>query len=378
MLKRPIIFANAGKFTARKPLRITAEVVSGVAMIRIIGSIYEWNQNNSTEIGLKIDEYLSQGVKDCHVYLKSQGGNVWEAGEIVNLLKKFPGKVTGEGGVMVASAATRIACECSHFKMAANGQYMWHKPMGGAEGNEDDISSTLKMIQNATKEYKAAYAKRTGKTEQQIEELWSKGDVWMTAQEAKENGFIDEVIADDETITAEDIAELTACGSPNIPKLKITNSKKIITMDPVLLGLPADATKEQMEAKVKELQAEAAKAKTLENAQKEKDASEKNAKISALLDAGIRDHKFKAEARPHFKALLEADFDNTKSVIDAMTPVTQLSAHVGGDGPAADGIDRSKWTYADYMEKDMKALEVMRDKEPAKFDLLAKAYYEMK
>ena len=50
-----------------------------------------------------------------HIYINSPGGECFEANEIVNVIKRFPGKITGEGGALVASAATYIAINCTSF-----------------------------------------------------------------------------------------------------------------------------------------------------------------------------------------------------------------------------------------------------------------------
>ena len=69
-----------------------------------------------------------------HIYINSPGGECFEANEIVNVIKKFPGKITGEGGALVASAATYIAINCTSFSMPANGLFMIHQVSGGACG----------------------------------------------------------------------------------------------------------------------------------------------------------------------------------------------------------------------------------------------------
>ena len=174
----------------KTPLSVTAEAKNGVASIRIVGRISDWSANNAQELSLKIDEFIAQGITDCFIYINSSGGDVFQANEIVNLLQKFTGKKDGEGGAIVASAATFIACSLDSFVMAKNGQFMYHKPIGSFEGNEDQVESTLAALKNATKTYRELYAKKIGKKAEEIEALWVKGDVWLSADDAKKQGFI--------------------------------------------------------------------------------------------------------------------------------------------------------------------------------------------
>ena len=89
---------------------------------------------------------LQHEIKDVHIYINSPGGECFEANEIVNVIKKFPGKITGEGGALVASAATYIAINCTSFSMPANGLFMIHQVSGGACGRVADIESALEVM----------------------------------------------------------------------------------------------------------------------------------------------------------------------------------------------------------------------------------------
>ena len=86
-------------------------------------------KRNSTS---KVEQLIRSGIKDVHIYINSPGGECFEANEIVNVIKKFPGKITGEGGALVASAATYIAINCTSFSMPANG--LFHDPSGQRRG----------------------------------------------------------------------------------------------------------------------------------------------------------------------------------------------------------------------------------------------------
>jgi ATP-dependent Clp protease protease subunit len=70
---------------------------------------------------------------------------------------------------------------------------MIHQPMGGAQGQSVDIEITTREIVKMRKELYTIIAEHSGQTYKKIEKD-SDRDYWMTAQEAKDYGMIDEVL----------------------------------------------------------------------------------------------------------------------------------------------------------------------------------------
>jgi ATP-dependent Clp protease protease subunit len=70
---------------------------------------------------------------------------------------------------------------------------MIHQPLGGAEGQASDIEITAREIQKLKKELYEIIASHSN---QEYEKVWkdSDRDYWMTAEEAKSYGMIDEVL----------------------------------------------------------------------------------------------------------------------------------------------------------------------------------------
>ena len=160
-------------------------------------------------------ELKAQGIADAHLYIDSEGGSVLQAKRIVASVRAFGGRVTGEGAAMVASAATYIGAHLDEFKLQKYTAYMIHKPETEVRGNEDVVASDLKALGDITKEYRAAYAKRSGKTEDEIEAIWSKGEQWYTGEEAVAQGFVDGLVDDyTESADEETLARMAACGCP--------------------------------------------------------------------------------------------------------------------------------------------------------------------
>jgi ATP-dependent Clp protease protease subunit len=86
-------------------------------------------------------------------------------------------------------------CAGAKGKRAAlkHARVMIHQPLGGAEGQASDIEITAREIQKLKKELYDIIAHHSGKTYKDVEKN-SDRDYWMTAEEAKEYGMIDEVL----------------------------------------------------------------------------------------------------------------------------------------------------------------------------------------
>jgi ATP-dependent Clp protease protease subunit len=70
---------------------------------------------------------------------------------------------------------------------------MIHQPMGGAQGQASDIEITAREIMKLKKELYEIIALHSGQTLEKVEKD-SDRDYWMTAEEAKEYGMIDEIL----------------------------------------------------------------------------------------------------------------------------------------------------------------------------------------
>jgi ATP-dependent protease ClpP protease subunit len=381
-VKRTYIYCHAAKHhTPTMPLSITATSKGGVAFLSIIGRISDWTENNSVIIGRKIDELIDKGNTDLELYIMSEGGNVFEANEIVNLIKKFTGKKTGKLGALCASAGTYIACHLDSVSMVGNGQYMIHKPMGYFEGNEDEVKSQLKAIEIATADYKKVYAQKTGKTEAEIEKLWSKGDYWMSAKQAKEHGFIDEVIGE-EAVSAEVANVIRACGAPIVPTVQevIKDNSNYSNMDITLLGFAPDAkpTDAEINAKLKAMKEQAETAEKLKKEAETKAKESRQNDIKAVLDNAEKEKKIIGTVqRANYEKLLNADFETTKAAIEGLAGL-ELPTKTMTTPSTATIAGRKDWTYADWQKNDYEGLSKMRTENPQEFETLANAYYTEK
>lgn len=361
----PVICATAANAVAQ--LRITAQVNGANATIEIVDYIGDY-ENTGGSMRKVVDDLLAQGVRSANVYLNSQGGSVFDASEIANQLGRIP-KVSVRVGALAASAATYITSKF-YTVAAKNSQFMIHKPMLYASGNESEIQSQLKLLQNLTADYKAAYAAKTGMTEEQIEALWAAGDYWMSATEALAKKFIDEMVVDEVEIDDLSIALLRASSAPVIPqKTVINNSNNKMKKEQLIamLGLSADATEEQIAARLTELKSKEAQLSAYEALAIQK--------AKALVDKAIQDKRITESERESYEAFAKANYDACAKLIGG-TPVLPKPTAGMSRTPRTESSDaRANWTLDDYLEKDPQALNELAEKEPEKFKALNDAFY---
>ena len=133
--------------------------------------------------------------KDIHLYINSPGGSVSAGLAIYDTMQYIKPDVSTICMGMAASMASVLLAAGTPGKRYAlpYSRVMIHQPMGGAQGQASDIEITAREIQKLKKELYTIIADHS---HTDFDKVWadSDRDYWMTAQEAKEYGMIDEVL----------------------------------------------------------------------------------------------------------------------------------------------------------------------------------------
>ncbi len=137
----------------------------------------------------------SDSSKDISIYINSPGGSVYAGLGIYDTMQYISSRVSTICTGMAASmAAVLLVAGAKGCRSALpHSRVMIHQPMGGAQGQASDIEITAREIQKLKKELYEIIATHSGNDVERIERD-SDRDYWMTAQEAKEYGMIDEVL----------------------------------------------------------------------------------------------------------------------------------------------------------------------------------------
>src|SRR5210317_2063833 len=133
--------------------------------------------------------------KDIQIYLNSPGGSVYAGLGIYDTMQVVSPDVATICTGMAASMGAVLMCAGAPGKRTAltHSRVMINQPMGGAQGQVSDMEITLKEITKLKKELYAIIANHSGQKFDKVEQD-SDRDYWMTSEEAKSYGMIDEVL----------------------------------------------------------------------------------------------------------------------------------------------------------------------------------------
>jgi ATP-dependent Clp protease protease subunit len=159
-------------------------------------------------LGVPIDDYVANIIqaqllflesvdakKDIQIYLNTPGGSVYAGLGIYDTMQYIAPDVATICTGMAASMGAVLLCAGKDGKRTAlkHSRVLIHQPMGGAEGQASDIEITAKEIQKLKKELYDIIAHHSKQT---YNKIWKDADrdYWMTAEEAKAYGMIDEIL----------------------------------------------------------------------------------------------------------------------------------------------------------------------------------------
>lgn len=147
-------------------------------------------------VGAKAFAEALSSVKGKHVTVRinSYGGDVFAGQAIYSMLKRHPGGCTTLVDGVAASAASIIAMAGDTVIMPENAMLMIHNPWCLAYGNASDFRKTADDMDKIGESLVAVYAAKTGKTGDEIRAMLD-AETWLTAQEAVDMGFADEIEA---------------------------------------------------------------------------------------------------------------------------------------------------------------------------------------
>ncbi len=159
-------------------------------------------------LGTPIDDYVANIIqaqllylesadpsKDIQIYFNTPGGGVHAGLGIYDTMQYITSDVATICTGMAASMGAVLLCAGTKGKRSAlrHSRVMIHQPMGGTQGQASDIEITTREILKLKKELYQIIADHSGNPFKKVEKD-SDRDYWMTADEAKGYGMIDEVL----------------------------------------------------------------------------------------------------------------------------------------------------------------------------------------
>ena len=176
------------------------------------------------------DELAKCKKKPCNVYISSLGGAVIDALQIRQMFLEH-GEVSVYLHGFVASAATIIAMGAKHIVMGEFALFLMHRCSNWVESwgqmNAEEIDAAIKKLEASRNALETIdqtvaniYAARCGKKVKDVAG-WMHDAAWLTAEDCKARGLIDDICKDEEhpVITDALKGEILACGFP-VPALR--------------------------------------------------------------------------------------------------------------------------------------------------------------
>lgn len=192
------------------------------------------------------DIVLPDNNEPLDVEVNSGGGDVFSGSEIYTALRGYQGDVNVNIVGIAGSAASVIAMAGNKVSISPTAQIMIHNTSMGTSGDYREHDKVSEILQKGNSSLATAYMDKTGKDLDELLNLMNE-ETWLTAEEAKENGFVDEIMFSDNKAP-----KMVASASPVIPQdviERLTNAMKPnFSLDEL-----ADKVTEKIEAKQDDL-----------------------------------------------------------------------------------------------------------------------------
>lgn len=216
--------------------------------------------------------------KTVNLHINSPGGSVFEGYAIYNYLSER-GNVDVHIDGLAASISSIVALAGQKISMAKNGLFMIHNPFTSVDGDRNKLQKTIDILDKIKSQMVDVYYEKTGIEKAEIVKMMD-AETWLTASEAKEKGFVDEITGSMKiAANAMGYAPLTEMGFMNIPEkikvggtmeellktLGVENEAAAVLKVNALLKLKAE--NDTLKSEIKSLQSDLAKQeeKTIEN-----------------------------------------------------------------------------------------------------------------
>jgi ATP-dependent Clp protease protease subunit len=180
------------------------------------GHIFVYGEIGGAVTAKSIQEQIDRSADDYEIHISSPGGDVYEGYAIYGILSNLgkPKKVIIEG--ICASIATLIAQSGDTVVMTSPAEFMIHNPYVQLSGDASDLQEAAEQLNRIKSTIIGVYRKRTGLSEDELSKMMD-SETWMSADEAKQQGFIDEVQE-----------KLKAVAYINTDKIKMSKDRNLI------------------------------------------------------------------------------------------------------------------------------------------------------
>ncbi len=263
-----------------KPYVIDKAEDGKTAKVNLYGEIVDdvptdwWTGEKISGLFIELKSFLNDvedlsGMDEVFFYINSVGGSVDAGISIFNKIRGMKAETTTIVDGLAASAASIVAQAGDHRQVSIGSQTMVHCASAGICGyyNQAELTEVTKMLESEDKRIAQILADRTGRSEKDMLKMM-KATSWMTADEAVEEGFADEVVGKTEPVVdrVTDTKMYVVNGIPHnlshmsIPTFKAVGEFAPAQMisdgsEPVGIDNPSNSQKEEKSMDMNELKA---------------------------------------------------------------------------------------------------------------------------
>lgn len=169
-------------------------------------------------------------VELIKVFINSEGGDVFAGQAIHSMLKRHQARIEVYIDGLAASIASVIAMAGDTVIMPRNAMMMIHNPWTIAMGTADDFRKLADDMDQIRESIIVTYQDKTGMDREEVIKLMDE-ETWMTAEEAVQMGFADE-LEESKQIAASLNGRLLVVNGQQFDLSKYKNSPKIVVMSP--------------------------------------------------------------------------------------------------------------------------------------------------
>ena len=378
-------FCSVKKHEMEQSIKIVNKTDGKTAEVYMYGVIGAGLDIDTNMVVAAIENLRKQGCRNFKFYVNSEGGEVVQGCALFNYLDRTDIDVEWVIDGLAASMMAMLITNPRHKVSAARyAKLMYHRVQGSVYGNSAEVRSMAEMIDKFETSLIEMMARRMNEPVEEVrKEFFTDGlDHWMTAEEAKKRGLVDNII--EGRNIAEPAADIKSAKTVfdffnkqllniikpnNMDRAKIASllnkQEKDIETDEALEGA-VKAMADDNATLRNELQTERTKSAGLEQQLK----TMNEARVKQLVDSAITAKKIGEDERETYTKLATNDFATAEKILGKMKGVEPITSQLK---TAVINEAEKDWTFDDYHKKGK--LENLMKENPQRYEELFEAKF---
>ena len=379
-------FCTVKKHEMEQSIKIVNKTDGKTAEVYMYGVIGAGLDIDTNVVVAAIENLRKQGCRNFKFYVNSEGGEVVQGCALFNYLDRTDIDVEWVIDGLAASMMAMLITNPRHKVSAARyAKLMYHRVQGSVYGNSAEVRSMAEMIDKFETSLIEMMARRMNEPVEEVrKEFFTDGlDHWMTAEEAKKRGLVDNII--EGRNIAEPAADIKSAKAVfdfynkqllNIikPNNNMSRAKIAKLLNKAESEIETDEALEQaVEAQANEntrLRNELQTEKTKNAGLEQKVKAMNEAKVKQLVDSAIAAKKIGEDERETYTQLATNDFDMAEKIIGKLQGVNPVVDQL--KKPAVNEAEKD-WTFDDYHKKGK--LENLMKENPQRYSELFEAKF---